>query len=649
MRHHMLPALVLVSYFLVTGCGPKTEIHTLSYPAVRLKKTNAVEVHFLTYNTAKGGGNVHPTSIQIGPNSDRALNVGIAQDLSGGLGGSWQAAVWIAAFQAASAVGRDLNEYAIMVRGQGYIDGPSAGALFTAGIMAAMTGTPVRAEVSMTGTVNPDGTIGPVGGIPDKFRAAVKAGKRVLGYPVGQRYSTDMATQKIIDLHEFATEHGVEVVEMNTIFDSFRLLTGQVFPRPEPLDAKDMALPDSTMKTLREKTEIWIKRYQDYSKAFYDEKLQEMHDSAKRLEVARLYFEEAQQQLKTGSIPIAYDYAQRAGGHAFTTYAYGRFVLMVRHNRFRDLLNDVSGMFKPVGSRMDESFDAIKVFRPKTVGELNAFIASVEQAVGALGYVQDAIRSEQAARKVMDNAMALVAKKVPVEQITGEIITQLLNASTRYGIGLQKISKGTDFMEFRDPVEVPLQIPEERLRETAKTYIAVAQANLNYIDQIFIPDFARSSQTDEDTIRGRLMRNNNQYLTAFTSLRFPQSFLKDRWGENATETLYAQIAGSMGSYFASSMFLMHHYSLGVRKEEGNVESVRMERALVNMLEHAEKNVRIHAALVQNSLGTVPVPARFFYAVGMVMKEGPTSLKIKSLEMFWRASMLCQLTMQLGKK
>jgi predicted S18 family serine protease len=501
----------------------------------------------------------------------------------------------------------------------------------------------------MTGTVNPDGTVGPVGGIPNKFRAAVKAGKKILGYPVGQRYSTDLASQKVVDLEEFAKENGVQAFEMNTIFDSYKLLTGLEFPRPQALNAADMALPDLTLKFLKERTTVWTGRYNNFAKLFYDEKLQDLYDSAKKLEVARLYFQTAEELFKAGNYPTSYDYAQRSGGNAFTAYAYGRFVALVMQQRFPDLLNMVSSMFSPVGAALDQMFDISKKFKPKTVGELNSFISAVEQSVSALGYTQDAAKSVDAARNLMANAAELLAKKVPINQIKAEIINQLLNSSLRYGIALLKLEKAKDLMELKDPNNIPLTIDPARLEETAKTYIAVAQANLNYIDQIFIPDFARSAQTDEDSVRSRLMRNNNHYLVAITSLRFPQTIMKEKWGEKALETFYAQIAGSMGSYYSSSMFLMHHYSLGVRKEDGGVESVKMEKALINMLEHAEKNVRIYAALVQKTVGTVPVPARFFYSVGMTMKSGETSLKVKALEMFWRASMQCQLTLQLAKK
>ena len=60
------------------------------------------------------------------------------------------------------------------------------------------------------------------------LRAAVKAGKKVLGYPVGQRYAQDLATQKVVDLHEFAKENGVQVVEIRSVDEAFSLLSSSI-------------------------------------------------------------------------------------------------------------------------------------------------------------------------------------------------------------------------------------------------------------------------------------------------------------------------------------------------------------------------------------------------------------------------------------
>ena len=49
----------------------------------------------------------------------------------------------------------------------------------TAGYLAALLGHDVATDATMTGIMNPDGTIGPVGGIPQKFEAAIAKGKKL--------------------------------------------------------------------------------------------------------------------------------------------------------------------------------------------------------------------------------------------------------------------------------------------------------------------------------------------------------------------------------------------------------------------------------------------------------------------------------------
>ena len=67
-------------------------------------------------------------------------------------------------------------------------DGPSAGAVMTVGFAALLKGDRIQRGMAMTGTITKDGTIGPVGGIPDKIRAAVREGYRIILIPEGQRY-----------------------------------------------------------------------------------------------------------------------------------------------------------------------------------------------------------------------------------------------------------------------------------------------------------------------------------------------------------------------------------------------------------------------------------------------------------------------------
>lgn len=71
--------------------------------------------------------------------------------------------------------------------GPGIIGGPSAGAAAAVLTMSVLSGTPLRDDVAMTGTINSGGIIGPVGGLKSKIKAAAKDGVKVALIPLGTR------------------------------------------------------------------------------------------------------------------------------------------------------------------------------------------------------------------------------------------------------------------------------------------------------------------------------------------------------------------------------------------------------------------------------------------------------------------------------
>jgi len=66
------------------------------------------------------------------------------------------------------------------------VEGPSAGAALTIATIAAIEGKELNPKVMITGTINPDGTIGPVGGIIPKAQAAKEVGATTFLVPEGQ-------------------------------------------------------------------------------------------------------------------------------------------------------------------------------------------------------------------------------------------------------------------------------------------------------------------------------------------------------------------------------------------------------------------------------------------------------------------------------
>jgi hypothetical protein len=100
-------------------------------------------------------------------------------------------------------------------------DGPSAGAVMAVGFLAVLNGDPIRRGIALTGTIEPDGRIGPVGAIPDKIRAAAREGYRTVLIPAGQ------LTDPRWSLNGLALELNITVKEVGTVDEAYELLTGR--------------------------------------------------------------------------------------------------------------------------------------------------------------------------------------------------------------------------------------------------------------------------------------------------------------------------------------------------------------------------------------------------------------------------------------
>ena len=70
------------------------------------------------------------------------------------------------------------------------VEGPSAGAALTVATIAALENKSIDPKTMITGTISPDGTIGPVGGIVEKATAAKDVGATLFIVPTGQSVQT---------------------------------------------------------------------------------------------------------------------------------------------------------------------------------------------------------------------------------------------------------------------------------------------------------------------------------------------------------------------------------------------------------------------------------------------------------------------------
>ena len=177
---------------------PKTEIHIVpinlssnqnltSIIQTKIPKENVIgeaEI-YLPAVDQKGNGVMTKLKVKAIPGTGKVL-VDINQLLF------WidtQQSIQIAKLVAQKITGKDLSKYDLFYSietNASLIEGPSAGAGITIATIAAIQNRTLNRSVMITGTILPDGSIGSVGGIQAKARAAKQFGAKLFLVPEGQ-------------------------------------------------------------------------------------------------------------------------------------------------------------------------------------------------------------------------------------------------------------------------------------------------------------------------------------------------------------------------------------------------------------------------------------------------------------------------------
>ena len=126
------------------------------------------------------------------------------------------------------------------------IGGPSAGGALTMATIAALNNWTLDPDIVMTGMINPDESIGPVGGIPYKLEAAAARNYTIFLVPEGQGTVTlkklvtrakgtviiSSDVDETIDVLKLGKDLNVTVKEVSTIQEVVKIFTGHELVKP---------------------------------------------------------------------------------------------------------------------------------------------------------------------------------------------------------------------------------------------------------------------------------------------------------------------------------------------------------------------------------------------------------------------------------
>jgi uncharacterized protein len=138
------------------------------------------------------------------------------------------------------------------------VGGPSGGAALTILTMSELQKQRIDEKISITGTINSGGIIGPVGGIKDKIKVAAETGLNAVLIPKGTRFiepdnTTNVSqTNETFDLVEFGRKINIEVIEVSTVDEAYSYFIHQKYEEPPSVPEIDPKYRE-TMKGLAER------------------------------------------------------------------------------------------------------------------------------------------------------------------------------------------------------------------------------------------------------------------------------------------------------------------------------------------------------------------------------------------------------------
>lgn len=634
----------------ILGTDDKNGSTLIPLPAMQSKA--AVDAMYVKMSPPISGG-LTPVKLATAPNPDQSVQVGVVEEFAGGTGPQWRAGVWVSAIVAATTLNKDLTDFTFSASSGGYIDGASASGLMAGGFLAAMTGAPVDPTVTMTGTINPDGTIGPVAGIPEKFLGAIDKGKKRLGYPIGMRMAKSEASGEQVDLVELARTHGAEAVEIADVHEAYKLLTGKSLPEPTPVPEAEMALDKGTVAALDAKYKEWQTRVgTEWATLVQLENAGRLPPMLTAMrQYAQTYAETAEALHKRGMAGAAYSRMLAAWAFASATTQAYELLQKVQSGNIAAAVDQIKAL-----DRLDETTMAvlkkIGTLRPGTLGGHLEMMAAFE--AGLRGYVF----KQMAAMSIEQTAAYLkTLEGIPTAQLgspeAADKIMQALAPTLLYvGRTIAESTLATQELEFEDEQSVQYMCSIPNVHRMATSFQSAGGAGLNYFDTLLTQPLAEQNHVSEDEARTKIAAFEPDYYVAWIASRVgngPLDELKTAWGDKSLAWGLLSLAGSELAYYDAAQLIAKYYSLEVHTDDsGKVDKVEHDKAFVHMLAAAERNARASAHEAKIATGAIPVQAKLAYQLAMVERDGDLGDKLDALGEFWAASAFSQTAVMLAR-
>jgi uncharacterized protein len=584
-------------------------------------------VHVDALNVQEGppaGGGTNAVDVRVRPIAIPGdLHVGFVETGVGAIGAQWHASGWVAVLIASMLTGTDPTHYEFDFTNQGYIDGPSAGGLMTVAVLAALRGDTPRTDATMTGTINPDGTIGPVGGIPHKMQGAARIGKKLVLVPIGQRYDMDLNTKQMVDVVAEGASLGMDVREVGNVYDAYALIVGKPLPRPVVTTSKPQ-FPTRAFDRLKVTFAAWNTRYSKERTLFTSFASSTQKYLATNIQSADQLSAKATRDLNQGLVGLAYFEITDAVSQIRQANVDGTLLEKYNAGGFDAALNYLKSV-ATVESELQTAANKIQLQQPKTASDLVGLFDAYSNLGAAEGEFIHA----------GDRLDALSANLA--SYTNDQILTQIMNYGDDMTSASNFVQIALDAVDFETGYGTAPVPPTARVQAIADTLYQAGEANLSLFETITINPTAQQLKQSTDQIRTNLLANDDDYRVAIYSGLGEQKLEATILTPIQTDAMV--FGNSQNIYAFSSVLIAKYYSLGAQWDANfKVTSFANDKALGAMLDFADARANELITLCGDD---IPIPAILYYENARSLRQSNANDQVTALNYYWQAVALAQ--------
>ena len=594
-----------------------------------------VTIHPLFVRTGAGtaDGGVGQEIVTMEPTTDHSLRVDFSEDEVAGLGDQSRAASWNAVTVATLLTGAPLEgRYRFEIQGQ--IDGPSAGALKTVGVLSLMRGDTLKTGITMTGTINPDGTVGPVGGIPEKIAGAAQAGFTTVLIPAGQRNSASEADGSLVDVVDEGRRLGVDVREVRDVYEAYTAFTGAQLPRLA--EQGDVRLDDKAYTRLKAKADAALARYQAAAGQYgaLDPTIQTLLNQTGLPAEAAAAADRASNLQIQGLQAGAFQSASQAAVVADATVATAQAVQVLLTQGPDAFFSQVSSSQATEG-QVFALLDTLKTDDPATVSDASALMLAYANAFDALSSAQFA------ATQISSIQRAVAAGTLTVDDAIPHLLVPLVYYELSGGV----VDMARDVYDVgRDLGGPPINTTVD-LAAVADFFRKGSDANFAAFQSNVVKELANQAGLSEDDTLARFA-DLDLDVALSVNQRNVLDGVKQYIGAGQPNAEYAQLGFAISNYTRNALLVEKYYANGQVDANFQLTGVRSEVALSAALDLGKSQLAASVAGLRDH-GIEPSLQVAAYELANTQRELGLDDKFNALSSYWGGFLSARVLAYLG--